>query len=107
MLENTMTFFILLSVLLCLLSLKNPTMLFSCLYGMLSGLSMVCAILIKGPVALFPLAVPLLAMMHDAKKTHVPTTVMILLMTFMVSFGLIFSLNIAAVHFFKRYVSQQ
>src|SRR5262249_34051982 len=58
-------------------------------------------------VALFPLAVPLLAMMYDAKKTNVSTTVIILLMTLMVSFGLIFSLNTAAVHFFKRYVSQQ
>src|SRR5262249_8011616 len=36
MLENMMTFFILLSVLLCLLSLKNPTIFFSCLYGILS-----------------------------------------------------------------------
>src|SRR5215470_6167704 len=107
MLENTMSFFILLSVLLCLLSLKNPTRFFSCLYGLLSGLSMFCAILIKGPVALFPLAVPVLAMMHDAKRINVLTTVSILLMTLMVSFGLIFSLNTAAVHFFKRYVSQQ
>src|SRR5262245_24592472 len=107
MLENTMTLFILLSVLLCLLSLKNPTRFFSCLYGLLSDLSMVCAILIKGPIALFPLAVPVLAMMHDAKKINVLTTVIILLMTLMVSFGLIFSLNTAAVHFFKRYVSQQ
>ena len=107
MLENTMTFFILLSVLLCLLSLKNPTMLFSCLYGMLAGFSMFCAILIKGPVALFPLAVPMLAMMHDAKKTNVSTTVFSLLMTLMVSFGLMFSTNTAALHFFKRYVSRQ
>src|SRR5262245_28576911 len=73
MLETTMVFFILLSVLLCLISLKNPTVCFSCLYGMLSGLSMFCAILIKGPVALFPLAVPLLAIMHDAKKIKIAT----------------------------------
>src|SRR5437870_2721156 len=108
MLENTMTCFILLSVLLCLLSLKNPTMFFSCLYGILSGLSMFCAILIKGPVALFPLAVPLLSMLNDAKKIRkVSTITIILLMTLLVSFGLTLSANTAAVHFFKRYVSRQ
>jgi 4-amino-4-deoxy-L-arabinose transferase-like glycosyltransferase len=108
MLENTMTFCILLSVLLCLLSLKNPTVFSSCVYSMLSGLSMFGAILIKGPVALFPLAVPLISMVHDAKKTmKVLTTVMILLATLLVSFGLMFATNMASVHFFKRYVSQQ
>ena len=108
MLENTMTCFILLSVLLCLLSLKNQTMFFSCLYGILSGLSMFCAILIKGPVALFPLAVPLLSMLYDAKKIRkVSTITIILLMTLLVSFGLTLSTNTAAVHFFKRYVSRQ
>src|SRR5262244_2290682 len=82
MLENTMTVFILLSVLLCLLSLKNSTIFFSCLYGSLAGLSMFCAILVKGPVALFPLAVPLISMMHDTKK-KVLITAISLLMTLM------------------------
>jgi 4-amino-4-deoxy-L-arabinose transferase-like glycosyltransferase len=108
MLENTMTFFILLSVLLCLFSLKNPTVFSSCVYGVLSGLSMFGAILIKGPVALFPLAVPLISMVYDAKKTmKVLTTAIILLMTLIVSFGLMFATNMASLHFFKRYVSQQ
>jgi 4-amino-4-deoxy-L-arabinose transferase-like glycosyltransferase len=108
MLENTMTFCILLSVLLCLLSLKNPTVLFSYMYGILSGLSMFGAILIKGPVALFPLVVPLLSMMHDAKKTlKVLTTAIILFMTLVVSFSLMFATSMASVRFFKRYVSQQ
>ena len=108
MLENTMTFFILLSVLLCLLSLKNSTVFFSGAYSILAGLSMFCAILIKGPVALFPLVVPCISMMYDAKKMiNVSTTAMILLMTLMVSFGLVLSTNTASVHFFKHYVSQQ
>ncbi len=108
MLENTMTWFIVLSVLLCLLSLKNPTMFFSYLYGILSGLSMFCAILIKGPVALSPLAVPLISMINGTKKTiKAFTTVIILIMTLMVSFGLTLSTNAASVHFFKRYISQQ
>jgi 4-amino-4-deoxy-L-arabinose transferase-like glycosyltransferase len=108
MLENTMTFFILLSVLLCLLSLKNPTIFFSCLYGILSGLSMFGAILIKGPVALFPLAVPFISMLHDAKKIiKVSTTAIILLITLIVSFSFMLSTNTASLHFFRRYVSRQ
>lgn len=108
MLENTMTLFILLSVLLCLLSLKNPAVFSSCMYGILSGLSMFGAILIKGPVALFPLAVPLISMVYNAKKSmRVLTTAMILLVTLIVSFGLMFATNTASVHFFKRYASQQ
>jgi hypothetical protein len=108
MLENTMTLFILLSVWLYLLSLKNPAIIFSCWYGMLSGLSMFCAILIKGPVALFPLAVPLISIIHDTKKiVKVSTTAIILLITLVVSFGLMLSTNTASLHFFKRYARQQ
>jgi hypothetical protein len=108
MLENTMALFILLSVLLCLLCLKNPTVFSSCVYGILSGLSMFGALLIKGPVALLPLAVPWLSMVYDAKKTmKALTTAIVLLMTLTVSFGLMFATNTASVHFFKRYVNQQ
>ena len=108
MLENTLTLFIVLSVWLCLLSVKNPAIFLSCLYGILSGLSMVCAILIKGPVALFPLAVPWMSMIHEAKKPiKIWTTVMILIMTLMISFGIMFSTNAASVHFFKQYIRQQ
>src|SRR5262249_45318330 len=46
-------------------------------------------------------------MMHDAKKIKMSTTVIVLLMTLIVSFGLMFSTSTASVHFFKRYVSQQ
>ena len=81
---------------------------FSCLYGILSGLSMFCAILIKGPVGLFPLAVPLISTIHEAKKTIKAFTIfIILIMTLTISFGLMFSTNAASVHFFKRYISQQ
>jgi hypothetical protein len=66
------------------------------------------ALLIKGPVALLPLAVPWLSMVYDAKKTmKALTTAIVLLMTLTVSFGLMFATNTASVHFFKRYVNQQ
>ena len=107
MLEPTMTLFILLAGWLCLLSLDTPTIFFACFYGLLSGLSMFCAMLIKGPVALFPLAIPWLAMRRDTQKRSIVTTVMVLLMTLIVAFGLMFSASTAAVQFFKHYVSQQ
>ena len=108
MLENTLTFFILLSVWLCLLSLKNPTVFFSCLYGIFSGLSIFCAILIKGPVGLFPLAVPLISTIHETKKTIKAFTIfIILIITLTISFGLMFSTNAASIYFFKKYIGQQ
>ncbi len=108
MLENTMTFFIVLSVLLCLLSLQNPHRGFSYLYGIFSGLSIFCAILIKGPVAMFPLAMPFIYIINASKKImKTCTTLFVLSMTLTVSFGLMFSLNAASAHFFKRYVRQQ
>ena len=107
MLEPTMTLFILLAVWFCLLSLETPTICCACVYGLLAGLSMVCAMLIKGPVALFPLAIPWLAMRQDTHKRRRVTTVMVLLMTLIASFGLMFSTSTAAVQFFQHYVRQQ
>jgi 4-amino-4-deoxy-L-arabinose transferase-like glycosyltransferase len=108
MLENTLTCFILLSVWLCLLSLKNPTIFFSGLYSILAGLSMFCAILIKGPVGLFPLAVPLISTIYIANKTRkVFTIFIILIITLTIAFGLMLSTNAASLHFFKRYIDEQ
>jgi hypothetical protein len=108
MLENTLTLFIVLAVWFCVLSLQNPTIFFSCLYGILAGLSMICALLIKGPVAMFPLVVPLMSLIH---ATHKPrklwTTGIILLMTCMVSVGILLSTHAAAAHFSKQYLRQQ
>ena len=108
MLENTMILFIVLSVLLSVLSLQNSNMLLSCCYGIFSGLSIFCAILVKGPVAAFPLIIPFISMINRPKKTiKVLTISFVLIMTLTISFGLMFSLNTAALHFFKRYMSQQ
>lgn len=108
MLENTMTCFIVLSVLLCILSLKNPHIYLSLLYGIFSGLSIFCAILIKGPVALFPLAIPFISIINESKKRlKICTTIVVLIVTLTVSFGFMFYISAASAHFFKRYMSQQ
>jgi hypothetical protein len=47
-------------------------------------------------------------MINESKKILKFVTIsLIIIMTLTVSFGLMFSINTAAVHFFKRYVSQQ
>lgn len=108
MLENTMLLFIVLAVLWCILSLHNANMLLSCFYGILSGLSVCCAILVKGPVATFPLIIPLIAMINGStKRVKALITGAVLIMTLTVAFGLLFSLNAAALHFFKQYMGQQ
>ncbi len=107
MLENTMTCFIVLAVWLGILSLQNPHISSSCLYGICSGLSIFCAMLIKGPVALFPLTIPCISIIHGSKKIKICTTLWVLVTTLTIAFGLMFSLSAASVQFWKRYVSQQ
>jgi hypothetical protein len=107
LLENTMTCFIVLAVWLCILSLQNPHIGLSCLYGICSGLSIFCAMLIKGPVALFPLAIPGLSILYGSKKIKICTTLCLLITTLAVAFGLMFSLSAASLQFWKRYVNQQ
>src|SRR6266508_2704309 len=99
MLENTMTCFIVLAVWLGILSLQNPHISSSCLYGICSGLSIFCAMLIKGPVALFPLTIPCISIIHGSKKIKICTTLWVLVTTLTIAFGLMFSLSAASVQF--------
>ena len=108
MLENTMLLFIVFSVLLCILSLKNPNILLSFFYAIFSGFSLFCAMLVKGPVAIFPLIVPFISMINTPRKIMKVLTVSFVLVTALIFFfGLLCFVNADAVHFFKRYVSQQ
>jgi 4-amino-4-deoxy-L-arabinose transferase-like glycosyltransferase len=108
MLENTMTLFIVLSVWLCILSLQNSTMFLSLLYGILSGLSIFCAILIKGPVAIFPLIIPFISRIYERKRMiKILTINFVLIATLIIAFCLMFYINSASVHFFTQYVRQQ
>src|SRR5215471_15032907 len=81
LLENTMTCFIVLAVWLCIVSLQNPHIGLSCLYGICSGLSIFCAMLIKGPGALFPLEIPGLSILCGSKKIKIWTTLCLLIIT--------------------------
>ena len=108
MLENTMTLFIVVAVYFCIVSLQNPTLLSAVLYGVLSGGSIFLAFLVKGPVAMFPLAVPLIAMISGGKKlARGVVTTFVLVTTLALAFGLLFSMSTASAHFFTRYVRQQ
>jgi hypothetical protein len=108
MLENTMLLFIILSVLLCVLSLKNSNIFLSFFYALFSGFSIFCAILIKGPVAIFPLIVPFISIINKSKKIMKALIIgFVLVMTLTCSFGLLFFVNAEAWPFFERYVSQQ
>src|SRR3989442_1159270 len=64
-LENTMTFFIVMAVYCCIVGLNHPNVLLSLLYEILSGVCIFLAFLVKGPVALFPLAVPFISMINE------------------------------------------
>ena len=108
LLENTLTLFIVISVYFCIVSLKNPQVLSSLSYGILSGVSIFCAVLVKGPVAMFPIAVPFIAMLSDGKKLlRIVVTTFVLVTTLGLSCGLMFSMHTESAHFFKRYLRQQ
>jgi hypothetical protein len=106
-LANNMTCFIVLAVWFGMLSLQHPHRGVSCCYGICSGLSIFCAMLIKGPVALFPLAIPGLSLIHGSNKRQAWLTFCVLILTLTVAFGLMFSLSPASVQFCTRYVRQQ
>jgi len=108
MLENTMSLFIVIAVYFCIVSLQHPNVFSSLLYGILFGVGIFCAFLVKGPVALFPMAVPLMFMISEDKKLlRVVMTTFILVTTLALAFGLMFSLSTASAHFFKHYWHQQ
>lgn len=58
MLENTMTVFVQLAVLLAILSIRSIVMIKLLIYGFFSGISIFLAFLTKGPGGMFPLVVP-------------------------------------------------
>src|SRR5262245_27117311 len=108
MLENTMTCFIVISVYFCMVSLKNPKVLSALSYGILSGVCIYFAVLVKGPIALFPIAVPLISMISEGKKRlRIGVTTFILLTTLVLAFGLMFSMSTESAQFLKRYWHQQ
>jgi 4-amino-4-deoxy-L-arabinose transferase-like glycosyltransferase len=108
MLENTMTVFIMVSACTCLLSLRSSKKTLSLAYGLLSGFNIFLAFLVKGPVALFAITVPLFSVI---KKDEIFTK--ILLTSLSIIFGFLFSLIFIllssddATNFFSQYVNRQ
>jgi 4-amino-4-deoxy-L-arabinose transferase-like glycosyltransferase len=62
MLENTMTVFVLLAVLLAILSIRSAARIKLLIYGFLSGVSIFLAFLTKGPAGMFPVVIPFIWM---------------------------------------------
>ncbi len=99
-LENTMSVFVLLSVIMYVLALRKGS-----LYGIPAGLSVLTAFLVKGPVGTFPLIVPLLLPV-DVRRGRRLKVFIIGLLIFAVSFLLLLSLPDVR-HFFSQYFQRQ
>jgi 4-amino-4-deoxy-L-arabinose transferase-like glycosyltransferase len=108
MLENTMTVFIMASACACLLSLRSSKKSLSLIYGLLAGFNIFLAFLVKGPVALFAITIPLLS---SIKKDEI--FIKILLTNLYVIFAFLLSLIIMllisgdSVKFFIQYIDRQ
>ena len=108
MLENTMTVFIMASVYACLLSLKSPRKPLFLFYGLLSGFSTFLAFLVKGPVALFTMAIPFLRKIKKEEnftKTIVKKCYITFIFLFLFTTMLFVDEN--SRHFFSQYIEKQ
>jgi 4-amino-4-deoxy-L-arabinose transferase-like glycosyltransferase len=108
MLENTMTVFIMASVYTCLLSLKSPRTSLFLFYGLLSGFSTLLAFLVKGPVALFTMAIPFLPKIK--KEGNSAKTIgkkLYIAFVFLLLFTTMLLVNENSRYFFSQYVEKQ
>lgn len=80
MLEITMTVFVLLSAYLTIRSLREEKVIQYIVLAFISGLTILSAVLIKGPVGLFPIAVPLISFLTlkeiNLKRAGIVTIIM-------------------------------
>ena len=108
MLENTMTVFIMASACTCLLSLRSSKKSLSLIYGLLSGFNIFLAFLVKGPIALFALMIPLLAVIKiDKIFTKILLTSLYIILAFLLSLIFMFLNNDEAINFFSQYINRQ
>ncbi|MGB8951384.1 MAG: glycosyltransferase family 39 protein [Candidatus Aminicenantales bacterium] len=109
MLENTMTVFILLACLWAIMSMSQKKVALLFVYGFLSGASIFCAFLSKGPAGTFPLVAPFFLFIAFKKVTFKKAVLTFL--SICVSAALLTSLiilaNPEALHFFKNYLHIQ
>ena len=108
MLENTMTVFVMTSVYSCLLSLREKKQLLSLFYGLLSGLNTFFAFLVKGPVALFTLIVPLISIIQREEKfSKILLTNFCVIFAFLVSMAIMLTMIDESSSFFSHYFGRQ
>ncbi len=100
LLENTMSTFVLLSLLLYVSTLRKGV-----LYSIPAGLSVLAAFLVKGPVGLFPLVAPLFLPAKASVRRRTLATVLGVVV-FLTAF-LFLLLNGDVRHFFSEYVRHQ
>lgn len=108
MLENTMTVFVMASVYSSLASLKEKKPFLSLLYGLLSGLNTFLAFLVKGPVALFTLIVPVIFIIkREEKFSKILLTNFCVVFAFLVSMVVILTVSDESRSFFGNYFGKQ
>ena len=105
MLENTMTFFVLLSVYLMIVSYQKNNK----IWLFLAGLSLFAAVFSKGVTGLFPLAFPLVYCFFDEKRHWFQGIVdgLLLLVTLAVLAGLMFLIFPQSLGYMKDYINLQ
>lgn len=108
MLETSMTVFIMASICFSLLSLKNPRKSFALSYGLLSGFNVFLAFLVKGPVALFALVIPLISLIkrEESRKKILWVNVCVIF-AFSLSMAILLAKNNDAQYFMTQYLKRQ
>ena len=108
MLENTMTVFIMASVCASLLSLKSSKKSLSIFYGLLSGFNTFLAFLVKGPVSLFTIIIPLVAIIKKEEiLKKICLTNICILFAFLLSIAIVLVNNDDALYALRQYVNEQ
>jgi 4-amino-4-deoxy-L-arabinose transferase-like glycosyltransferase len=109
MLEATMTVFTMLSSYTCILGIGTTLKSKYIMYALLAGVMIFLATLTKGPVGLFPFAIPVIAM-STIQKPKLQQTISItffMIVAFFALYAVIFLVSSESIEFFSRYFHQQ
>lgn len=108
MLEITMTVFVMLAAYLSIKSLREERAIHYVVLSFASGLFILCAVLVKGPVGLFPIAIPIIGFLtiKEIKLKHAGIVTLIITGAFLVAALIIFT-NKEASEFLNRYLETQ
>jgi 4-amino-4-deoxy-L-arabinose transferase-like glycosyltransferase len=108
MLEITMTVFVMLSAYLSIKSLREERAIHYVVLSSASGLFILCAVMVKGPVGLFPIAIPIIGFLtlKEIKLKRAGIVTLITMIAFMMAALMIFT-NKEASEFLNRYLETQ